>query len=568
MPITRLLMILLMEIVLNNLKLLILILCVCILGCTNSEDNLVENNKPSSFDITITSISENNAVITWTKSIDPEGEVVFYDVFLESKKKIDNITELTYEFTSLEENTPYNGNVVASDALGNTVSESFIFETSINQPPTPFTVSIKSTSPYSSKIEWTNSTDPEGGPIYYDVFFENNKLDTNSNNLYYDFKELKGLKTYTGYVEAIDRSGKKTTSQFSFTTDRKIYSGTLILDSQDSIEDFGKIGYNDIQGNLIIGSLSRLTDVNNLSHLVDLRAVEGSIYVSRTNCKTLQGLEQLEITHQNGSLIIDNNQELINLIGLNNITKAHRVYISGNDKLENLDGLNKLKTIHTDLSIVANPLLNSLAHLSNIYIVNNQVDVGNNPSLKNLKGLENINTTLQLNINNNLGLISLEGLENFQSASSVSIADNEVLTDLQNLKKFKSVGSITISRNNSLINLKGLENLTSVRSKIAVVFNPNLETLQGIENIIFDKNSNYSEFILWDSPKITNLNPLSNYTFRRGKIKIDNNKNLIDFCGLKKLFNNVSDLINDYNFATRNGYNPNFEDVKNGNCSI
>lgn len=113
-----------------------------------------------------------------------------------------------------------------------------------------------------------------------------------------------------------------------------------------------------------------------------------------------------------------------------------------------------------------------------------------------------------------------------------------------------------------------MESLTDVKTKISVVFNSNLETLEGIENVVFDKNSNYSEFILWESPKITNLNPLLNYTFRRGEIKIDNNINLTNFCGLKKLFNEISDFINDHNFATRNGYNPNFQDVKNGNCSI
>lgn len=275
-----------METVLNKSKLLYLLICVCFVGCADSEENLIENNAPSSFEITVLSTSEKNAVISWTKSIDPEGEIVFYDVFLDSEKRIDNITDQTYEFKDLIENTLYTGNVVASDALGNTVSENFTFETSINQPPTPFTVTVNSKSPYSPKIEWTTSTDPEGGSIYYNIFFENSNLDNNLDNLNYAFEELKGLNTYSGYVEAVDRCGKKTTSQFNFTTDRKVYTSTLILDSQITIEEFGKIGYNDIEGNLIIGSLSTLTDVNDLSSLLDLRTVDGSIYVNRTICKT------------------------------------------------------------------------------------------------------------------------------------------------------------------------------------------------------------------------------------------------------------------------------------------
>jgi hypothetical protein len=117
--------------------------------------------------------------------------------------------------------------------------------------------------------------------------------------------------------------------------------------------------------------------------------------------------------------------------------------------------------------------------------------------------------------------------------------------------------------------LSGLENLTNINHTLTIARNQGLLTLEGIENIVFSNNSaNYHSLTIWENINITNLNPLSNFSYNRGKINIDFNSKLTDLCGLTKIISEINDFINDYNFASNNAYNPSEIDILNGNCSI
>lgn len=95
-------------------------------SCTDSNESQEENLSPSIFVINIDAVDSNSVSIRWSTSLDPEGSIVFYDVYLNATKIIENITELSYSFKDLTEGMRYSVEIIASDPEGNTVSMPFI----------------------------------------------------------------------------------------------------------------------------------------------------------------------------------------------------------------------------------------------------------------------------------------------------------------------------------------------------------------------------------------------------------------------------------------------------------
>lgn len=549
----------------------IFILLLLLSNCSDTNFDESENQPPSSFEVTVNSVSETLASITWEESLDPEQSTVFYDVFLNSNKLADNTTDLHYTFENLLEDTNYSGEIIASDPEGNTVSSLFTFTTTENQPPSPFNITVTNTDPFYSRIEWTESVDLEGTTITYNVYLDQELLVEGTTSLNNVFPVLKGLTSYSGKVEAVDNTGKVTTQVFSFTTQIKIYDDDLLLDNQPSVEAFGEGGYNQIDGSLRIGSLNiNLTDVVDLSSLASLSSVNGDISIRNTICTNFNGLENINIADGYAKLTIENNDELFNLNGLNSISQVHEVYIADNDTLLNLNGLSSLNSVTNYLWVVFNPNLNSISGIQNLNSVSNTLDISNNDSLSTLVGLENITSVGEINIIDNDILETLNGLNSLRSCtSSLNIADNDSLQNLSHLTGLTYSASLRITDNPLLTNLTGLENLTNVNHTLEIARNSGLTELNGIQNIVFsDNQANYHALIIWENINITNLNPLSNYTFNRGLIRVNFNAQLTDLCGLTTLITEINDFINDYNFASNNGYNPSEADILNGNCSI
>ncbi|MBU2930163.1 LamG-like jellyroll fold domain-containing protein [Winogradskyella psychrotolerans] len=111
-------------------KSILILILIILISCSsdNSSDNNT-NNSPSNFDISVSEITRISATITWTESIDPENEVVKYDVYLDENLTIENTLVQNYNFINLEINTLYNGKVIAKDEFGNTLEKQFSFTT-------------------------------------------------------------------------------------------------------------------------------------------------------------------------------------------------------------------------------------------------------------------------------------------------------------------------------------------------------------------------------------------------------------------------------------------------------
>lgn len=111
----------------NTILTLILIILTSCSSDSNSDNNT--NNPPSNFDVSISEITRVSATINWTESIDPENQIVKYDVYLNESLIVENTLEQVHNFENLEINTIYNGKVIAKDEFGNTLERLFSFTT-------------------------------------------------------------------------------------------------------------------------------------------------------------------------------------------------------------------------------------------------------------------------------------------------------------------------------------------------------------------------------------------------------------------------------------------------------
>ncbi len=105
----------------------IFIYALTIYGCkknnVDNSPNPIVNNPPGQFVISLLDISSDTASITWTKSADPEGGSVNYNLYLNDTLKISNYSSNEYTFRNLHELTAYRVKIVAVDSKQNETSE-------------------------------------------------------------------------------------------------------------------------------------------------------------------------------------------------------------------------------------------------------------------------------------------------------------------------------------------------------------------------------------------------------------------------------------------------------------
>lgn len=118
--------------------------------------------------------------MTWQVSVDPEGDDVTYDIYLDTAdppvSKVDsNLTSASYNSSPLGYGTRYYWQVVAKDDHGNATSGPvWNFTTGDNGPPTqpsgPSPGSGVPDQPITVELSWSPSTDPEQDAIVYDIY--------------------------------------------------------------------------------------------------------------------------------------------------------------------------------------------------------------------------------------------------------------------------------------------------------------------------------------------------------------------------------------------------------------
>ncbi len=187
-----------------------------------------------------------NPQFSWGRATDPEGDSVTYSFLLEVGNGTPNnvlaSSLQTTDFTvnnSLEINTTYSWQVIASDGNGGTTnSEVFSFTTRENQPPEDFNLLEVPNSEMNVVLNptliWDNAIDPDGDTITYDLLLDvgnENPSTIIANDIQqttFEISEnLDHSTTYFWQVIALDNQGNSTSSEvFSFTT--RLFRETLV----------------------------------------------------------------------------------------------------------------------------------------------------------------------------------------------------------------------------------------------------------------------------------------------------------------------------------------------------
>ncbi|GMN07750.1 hypothetical protein MTsPCn5_31390 [Croceitalea sp. MTPC5] len=369
--------------------------------------------------------------------------------------------------------------------------------------------------------------------------------------------------------------------------------GTLIInssESEDAITDLSNLkGLTEIKGSLFIEENEKLTNLNGLENL----SSAGALIIRRNrgllSINGLQNLQKLtaeaadfEESAPITGIYILSNLSLSNLTGLENITELTDLVIAENFALEDFEGLSNLTTIHNTLSILFNHSLNNLAGLESIENVK-KLTLQFNDNLRNLEGLDGLESvTESMTIQNNKNLESLDGMDSILNLETITIESNPVLKSIEQLNDLNyarviSLKSLPVLNNlngislsnigtfleidncDSLINFEGIRIGNEITAFIQVTFCQNFISFNGLEGL-----TEIEGFLITDNPNLTTLNGLENLILSRNYIRIDNCFELRDYCALTNLIQD-GQLMGTWDVYNA-GFGKTLEEMQVGDC--
>ncbi len=222
----------------NRLKILFPAIIILIVLVTDSciKDEL--NTSPGAVTLTAPENASNNIVLgdslVWQEAIDPDGDLVKYDVYFGTEADPVTVVSTRQEGTSfipdLISGTSYYWKIIAQDgAEGTSESDVWSFSTlSINNPPGAFNLISPGNGATDNLyidflLEWGPSTDPDGDPVTYDVILSTNSnpttvISSNQTGTTYGPTLSNGTTYYWKVVAKDGQGGTRESAVWSFTT--------------------------------------------------------------------------------------------------------------------------------------------------------------------------------------------------------------------------------------------------------------------------------------------------------------------------------------------------------------
>ncbi|MCK9399659.1 MAG: T9SS type A sorting domain-containing protein [Bacteroidales bacterium] len=261
-----------------------------------------------------------------------------------------------------------------------------------------------------------------------------------------------------------------------------------------------------------------------------LTSIGGDLLIqSNDNLASLIGLEN--ITTVGGNLTINYNDVLPVLTGLEGLTSVLGDLIISGYNITSLTGLESMTAVGGNLKILGNTLLISMAGLDNLTFIGGNFIIDHNPALTSILELNNVSYVGGgLYFQNNDLLTSLAGLEGLNSVGDLSLVYLP-LTDLTGLENLTSVRwRLLIYLCNALESLNGLNNLDSIGVELQLGGNSSLTSLAALNNLTY-----IGDLIHISGTALTNLTGLNRVTYIGGSLNIGSNPEMTSLTGLDSL---------------------------------
>ncbi len=183
-------------------------------------------------------------------------------------------------------------------------------------------------------------------------------------------------------------------------SDRKVHEGNLTINTDAEFDELVKEKYVEINGTLMINGAS----------------------LTITNLKGLESITTVE------SLIINTTENLLNLEGLNNLTKIRQnLKVMRNTAIQSMEGLGFLVSI-PNIRIDTNPNLEDFTGLDNL--TNSEQIIVLDNGITSAKGLGSLIKVKTIGFYGNHNLLTLDGAESLGAIdSSATFEDNKALRD-------------------------------------------------------------------------------------------------------------------------------------------
>jgi hypothetical protein len=245
----------------------------------------------------------------------------------------------------------------------------------------------------------------------------------------------------------------------------------------------------------------------------DLRSLEGLVVlpsgdwldISITGNAALADVALRGPADSNMRIYVSENPSLVDLRGLEWMTRASAVTVAANAQLAHLTGLDRLTRVGT-LTLSDNPVLLDLHGLEGVSASIDTVRFYGNASLADLGALSGATLSGSVELRGNR-LTSLRGLANSApELGQLSIRDEPALLDLSGLGPLTSVRSLEITRNGALVSLAGLQ-VDRVVGYFTISGNPSLRTLASSNPI-----SSVQRLEVSSNPRLTDLAWISSAT--------------------------------------------------------
>ena len=343
-------------------------------------DCVFDESPPSDFEVFVKYFGHVSTTLGWTESVDPNGGLISYSVFIDGSMIASNLTELDYYIQNLQANSNYSATVRATNNQGAFVEASLDFST---VPSNIFDGQVI--------LRTQQEVDDFVAQQYTEI---TNWLIIGREEVTSDIVDLEGLQTLVSVTGSINIG-----YNFELETLLGLNNITSVINSIALVDN------------------PVLSDITGLSGIPQLDS-----YINIVNNDSLESLDAFSgmgngLTDVN--VEITDNDSMVDIDGLSQLD-LFAVYIRENDILENLDLLTPEDTNNLALLyIFNNAILEDFSNLSVITLVKGNLTIGFS-NVTNLDFLSNLNQTFgDVRIFGNDNLTDLCGLQTIVNADNI-----------------------------------------------------------------------------------------------------------------------------------------------------